>query len=69
MPEDAEILHVDEQYCNVFLWALVDVDAPLVSRSFAVFGTGEMLADNPMKHLGTAKLDNGNLIFHVFELI
>ncbi len=69
IPDGAEILHVDEQREEVCIWALVDIDATPVSRSFAIFGTGQSVADNPMKYLGTAKLDNGNLIFHVFELI
>ena len=69
MPKNAEILHVDEQRGGPFIWALVDVDAPLVNRSFAVFGTGQIVAENPMRHLGTVKLNNGNFILHVFELI
>jgi hypothetical protein len=63
-----EILHVGEQGHNVCIWALVDPDAPLEERKFAVVPTGESCPYSSDQHLGTAKLHNGSLIFHIFEV-
>ena len=44
MPEDATILHVDVQgEQGPCMWALVDEVKPVVSRRFAVFGTGHRI--------------------------
>jgi hypothetical protein len=30
-------------------------------------GTGHEMSDNPGTYIGTAMLDGGNLVFHVYE--
>ena len=70
---NAEILDVQVQHGNVFLWAIVDTDAPYEKRLIEVYGTGhELKPISPVtdrKYLGTYQLEGGNLVFHVFELI
>lgn len=68
MPVGAQVLSVREQGDSICLWALVDPSAPLEMRRFIVFGTGHPLpADEPLTYLGTAHLEQGKLVFHVFE--
>ena len=68
MPTGAEILHVDMQYGNVYMWAKVDPDAALIKREFMIEGTGQppnrRLDD--ATHLGTTSL--GGMVWHVFEI-
>jgi hypothetical protein len=46
-----------------------DPDAPKVPRKIAIAGTGHSLPKPLMEHyLGTASLDDGHLILHVFEI-
>lgn len=66
MHDGAEVVHVDSQYRGVYVWAICDLDAPLVMRRLGYFATGaEVPAD--ATYLGTAKQDGGALIWHVFE--
>lgn len=67
MPAGAEILSVREQGHQIYAWALVDPDAPSEDRHFVGVGTGHDLPDEPLKFLGSAHLDYGTLVFHVFE--
>jgi hypothetical protein len=70
MPEDAEILHVGQQFpvniSSVTVWARVDPGAPLSHRKLYMRGTGhELGADLP--HLGTVIVAGGSLVWHVFD--
>ncbi len=80
MPRGARILHINVQTQRLpefagggvlreapCMWALVDPDEPKVKRSFILAGTGHTLPDFPMKHLGTFKMAQDRLVFHVFE--
>lgn len=73
MHRGAEILAVQVQHGNPFLWAIVDNDAPKEKRVFEVYGTGHELkpltAIDSRKYIGTYQLYGGNLVFHVFEII
>jgi hypothetical protein len=62
-----EILHVAEQVGNVCIWALVDTDAPMIKRRFAVIPTGETCPYTREQYIGTAKISDGRLVFHIFE--
>lgn len=70
IPKDAKILKVDEQFGEICMWALVNPDAPKVKRNFVVIGTGhDMPKCRVSNYLGTAKIDGGLLVFHVFEVV
>lgn len=69
MPEGAKILHVAVQAGYPFIWALVNPDAPLKTRSFDVYATGHEII-NPAftrKFIGTFFVNGGEFVFHVFE--
>lgn len=64
MPTKAVIRHVAQQGYQPCIWAEVDTDAPLVERSFRVFGTGHAIPDG-FAFVGTAF--DGPFVWHVFE--
>lgn len=47
--------------------SLVDPTAPEERRYFDVYGTGHPMPADPGRYLGTAHLDNGALVLHVFD--
>jgi hypothetical protein len=67
MPRGATVLSVHEQYGDVCLWAYVEPAKPSEDRLFEVVGTGWDLPPADRRHVGTAHIDNGRLVFHVFE--
>lgn len=68
MPEGATVLSVGVQGENICLWAMVNPDAPKVTRSFVGFGTGHEVTDATcLEFIGTALLHGGSLVFHIFE--
>lgn len=67
MPVGAQILSVANQFSSICLWVLVDTNAPAENRRFYVVGTGHPLPEEPTVYRGTAKVENGHIILHVFE--
>ena len=67
MPEGAQILSVANQFNSVCLWASVDTNAPSENRRFYVVGTGHPLPEEPTIYRGTAKVEIGHIVLHVFE--
>ncbi len=69
MPKGAKLLAVQTQRNMPHLWALVDENLELEPRAFATYETGDPLPENkPGKYVGTYQLENGQLVFHFFEL-
>ncbi len=66
MPQNAEVLSVQEQNRRAFLWALVDPGNPVVSRTFRLYGTGERIESEAGKFIGTFQF-KGLFVFHLFE--
>lgn len=66
MPDGAEVLHIGDQAGTICLWALVDPDAPRVSRWLRIAGTGHPIA-GAVRHLGSVVTYGGALVWHVFE--
>jgi hypothetical protein len=67
LPEGAEPLCVGLQFREPMLWARVEtnkLDHRL--RRFRIAGTGHPNADG--KYLGSLLIDEGSLVFHVFDL-
>jgi hypothetical protein len=63
------ILSVESQLDDIVVYALVDIDNPTHSRyTFRVHGTGNDIKNDidSFKFLGTVKMYNGSLMFHVF---
>lgn len=68
MPQGARLLAVQVQAEDVCLWALVDPEAPMVTRTIRVFGTGHTVRLAPTDtYIGTFQLSGGALVFHVFD--
>jgi hypothetical protein len=67
IPDGAKILHVAQQGDHLCMWALVDPEQPKVKRYFSVYGTGFDMPDDPGEFIGTALMNGGSLVFHIFE--
>jgi hypothetical protein len=67
MPEGAKVLSVQTQDNQPQLWALVDPDKPKVGRTFAAVPTGDPFDDEGYTYIATFQIDNGGLVFHLFE--
>ncbi len=68
LPYRAEILCVHEQHEEICLWAKVNPEeSETVERTFRIAGTGHDLANGSFEYIGTAFLQDGDLVFHVFE--
>lgn len=52
---------------RVYLWALVDPEAPVEERHFTHYGTGHPIPNDPGEYIGTYQLFNGQLVWHLFE--
>lgn len=69
MPYGAEILSVQVQQGNPYIWALVDKKEDLmVTRKFRLARTGHPISETNLSFIGTFQLDDGYLVFHLFEI-
>ena len=68
LPLNSKILSVKDQYDGIVLYALVDTEREEQEKhSIIIHGTGHSADDlEGYKFLGTVKLMNGQLMFHVF---
>lgn len=71
MPVGAEVLTAQVQHGRICLWALVEDKLPAVyDRNFIILGTGhENREQGELKYVATVQMENGSLIFHIFELV
>lgn len=72
MPKGAEILTIQTQNETPCIWALVNPENEKELRHFEVFGTGQNVYCDmgvERKYINTFQLDNGSLVFHLFERI
>lgn len=67
MPAEASVLSVQLQNDKPVMWALVDTEAPVVTRTFAVYGTGHPVHPGFKRFIGTYQALGGRLVFHLFE--
>ena len=67
IPRGAQILTVQTQKGEPYIWALVETDAELTTRRLCVRGTGHTFKGNEGRYIGRFQLENGTLVFHVFE--
>src|SRR5690606_8850044 len=66
--KDAEFLHVAVQRNVICVWVKVDTSKPKTLRSFGVVGTGFELDSTYSKYIGTVFYNNGQFVWHVFDL-
>ena len=74
IPIGGTILHVNNIDDNIFLWVEIDPnkETETEERIIEVFGTGHNIYDDmgtERKYIGTVKLQEGALIFHIYERI
>jgi hypothetical protein len=67
MPHGADVLCVQVQRDEAFIWARITVGNPPVLRHFRIAGTGHDLGSNVGRHVGSFQMAGGDLVFHVFE--
>lgn len=67
MPTGAKILSVQVQRGQPCVWVLCNPEAKPATRKLRVYGTGHELPDNPGTFVGTFQLEDGQLVFHVFD--
>lgn len=62
------ILSVEEQNEKIVVYAIVDTDIEPIKYEFGINGTGNSITFEIeyFKFLGTVKMYNGSLMFHVF---
>jgi len=68
VPSDAELLYAREQHNEVCIWFRCEPSRPQERRRIKVVGTGHSDCPDGGRYLGSAHLNNGQLVFHVFEL-
>jgi hypothetical protein len=64
--QSVNILSTIEQSNNIAVYALVDPELPVVHYRFHIIGTGSTAKIRDQKYLGTVKLNQGQLVFHVY---
>lgn len=65
LPAGAEVIHVEaSEHAGMWLWAIVDTEAPREQRVFAVRGTGQELGEVGA-HIAT--VSTGLFVWHLFE--
>jgi len=72
MPYGAQVIHVDNQYGKLCLWAIVNPskqEQRMETRVFWVVHTGKTIDMPTMKeHIGTVLMQDGTYVAHVFEV-
>lgn len=66
MPFNAQVLSVQMQDDAPCMWVKVDTAEPLVSRSFAIVGTGNVVPQG-YEHGYVDTWQQGRFVFHLFE--
>jgi hypothetical protein len=68
LPKDAEILRVDKQDGDCYLWALVNAHKSSEQRKFVLYGTGtEIDKDLNLKYVNT--FFDTFFVWHIFEVL
>lgn len=73
LPKDAEILHFALQHDEWTIWCLLPVQniTEHENRTFLITGTGwniHLQDKEHLEHIGTVLVDNGNFVWHLFEI-
>lgn len=69
IPQNAQILTVQEQKGEICMWCLVNTYNGMISKTIRIIGTGHEIEENfKGVYIDTFQLANGSLVFHVFEI-
>lgn len=70
LPLESEILTVQMQHGKPQLWAIVNPELSKEKRHIRIHGTGHRVSTvDTLKYISTFQMENGVLVFHVFEVI
>lgn len=67
LPKGAQLLTVQVQNSWPYLWALVDTSQSNEERKILICGTGHKMTNVITQYIATFQMENGSLVFHVFE--
>ena len=68
LPESYGLCDVQNQGDKIYMWAVIDIHAKLVTRHFKIVGTGHQIMDiEHLYFLRTVVMPNG-LVWHIFEV-
>jgi len=69
MPQDAEVIRIDGIEGLIYLWAIIDTEAPFEKRKFYLYKTGGKMRDDiELKYLGCGGIFvQMELMLYVFE--
>ena len=65
IPMDSQILTVQIQNDEPYIWVKVNPENDVETRTFEVVGTGHSFDDTNMKYIGT--FQDGPFVWHLFE--
>jgi hypothetical protein len=68
LPLGAQILTVEPQRDQIFLWALCDPSRPVEARYIGIHSTAGPLPADIGKLIGSIQLESSSLVFHAFEV-
>lgn len=68
MPMGSKVIMVKEQFDNICVWYQCDSLNKKEVRSFEIVGTGHECPRHG-DYLGSAVLQGGNYVFHIFEVV
>ena len=67
LPVGSKVVHVNQQHDDLFLWVRQPTDALMdIGRRFVCKMTGQRV-DAAAEYLGTAHIQGGRIVVHVFE--
>lgn len=71
MPQGAEVVRVEGLDGHIWMWAVIDTEAPTENRQFMSFKTGgEMPPDTELKYIGCgAVYVQQELMLYYFEVL
>ncbi len=73
LPKNSNIIYAGGQRDDICVWYECDTDEKeRIPKTLHVFGTGHKipeLTEGEYKYLGTATLQNDNLILHIYEVV
>lgn len=70
IPRESEILCVQVQNGNPYIWFKCDDIIDQCLFKFELFGTGQKMDDNVnRKYIGTFQMHDGSLVWHLFQIL
>lgn len=66
---EAEILCVQMQHGQPYLWVITDPEKPVTSWNFRVFGDEHKMTEDHLEYVDTWAQNMGDLIWHLFKVL